>query len=187
MRVRRAAERRRPRWYATHDLVPEQVRACRVGAVEHEVAFVDPSSVVLDVGLIEDRNTIVGNGPACQRDGLHEPRPPTIDTERRQLAVIRQRRDDRVIGRQAIREKRDAVALRISVLGESAHKVDKVTEAALPGVPFKSIRGMRNRIAHDYGAVDFRIVWTVTQEEIEPLIAALSAYFAERLKPEKPH
>ena len=84
-------------------------------------------------------------------------------------------------------EKRDAVALRISVLGESAHKVDKVTEAALPGVPFKSIRGMRNRIAHDYGAVDFRIVWTVTQEEIEPLIAALSAYFAKRLKPENPH
>ena len=33
-------------------------------------------------------------------------------------------------------EKRDAVALRISVLGESAHKIDKVTEGALPGIPF---------------------------------------------------
>ena len=53
-------------------------------------------------------------------------------------------------------EKRDAVALRISVLGESAHKIDKVTEAKLPSIPFKGIRGMRNRIAHDYGAVDFR-------------------------------
>ena len=83
-------------------------------------------------------------------------------------------------------EKRDAVALRISVLGESAHKVDKVTEAALPGVPFKSIRGMRNRIAHDYGAVDFRIVWAVTQKEIEPLIAALSAHFSKRSKSERP-
>ncbi len=73
-------------------------------------------------------------------------------------------------------EKRDAVALRISVLGESAHKVDK----ALPGVPFKSIRGMRNRIAHDYGAVDFKIVWAVTQQEIEPLVAALKAHFSNR-------
>jgi uncharacterized protein with HEPN domain len=45
---------------------------------------------------------------------------------------------------------------------------------------------MRNRIAHDYGAVDFRIVWTVTQEEIEPLIAALSVYFANRPRPESP-
>lgn len=78
------------------------------------------------------------------------------------------------------REKRDAVALRISVLGESAHKIDRTSEAALPGVPFKSIRGMRNRIAHDYGAVDLQIVWAVTQEEIEPLIAALEAYFKRR-------
>jgi len=55
-------------------------------------------------------------------------------------------------------EKRDAVALRLSVLGESAHKIDKSTESALPSIPFRSIRGMRNRIAHDYGAVDFKIV-----------------------------
>jgi uncharacterized protein with HEPN domain len=77
-------------------------------------------------------------------------------------------------------EKRDAVALRISVLGESAHRIDKATETALPGIPFKSIRGMRNRIAHDYGAVDFRIVWAVTQAEIEPLIAALESHFKGR-------
>jgi len=39
---------------------------------------------------------------------------------------------------------------------------------------------MRNRIAHDYGAVDFKIVWAVTQQEIEPLITALEAYFKGR-------
>ena len=77
-------------------------------------------------------------------------------------------------------EKRDAVALRVSVLGESAHKIDKTTEAALPVIPFKSIRGMRNRVAHDNGAVDFKIVWVVTQQEIEPLMAALEAYFKRR-------
>jgi len=81
-------------------------------------------------------------------------------------------------------EKRDAVALRISVLGESAHKINKATEKLLPGIPFKSIRGMRNRIAHDYGAVDFKIVWAVTQEEIEPLMAALDAYFKSRPTPQ---
>jgi uncharacterized protein with HEPN domain len=80
-------------------------------------------------------------------------------------------------------EKRDAVALRISVLGESAHRIDKATESALPSIPFKSIRGMRNRIAHDYGAVDFKIVWAVTQTEIEPLIAALETYFKSHLPP----
>ena len=83
-------------------------------------------------------------------------------------------------------EKRDAVALRLSVLGESAHKIDRATEAAIPGVPFKSIRGMRNRIAHDYGAVDFRIVWAVTQQEIEPLIEALETYFKGHSTPDSP-
>lgn len=77
-------------------------------------------------------------------------------------------------------EKRDAVALRISVLGESAHRIEKATETALPSIPFKSLRGMRNRIAHDYGAVDFKIVWTVTQQEIAPLMVALEAYFKAR-------
>lgn len=77
-------------------------------------------------------------------------------------------------------EKRDAVALRLSVLGESAHKIDRSTEAALPGIPFKSIRGLRNRIAHDYGAVDFKIVWAVTQQEVGPLITALEDYFKDR-------
>lgn len=80
-------------------------------------------------------------------------------------------------------EKRDAVALRITVLGESAQKIEKPTEAALPGVPFKEIRGMRNRIAHDYGSVDFKIVWAVTLKEIGPLIASLNAYFEGRTTP----
>jgi uncharacterized protein with HEPN domain len=66
------------------------------------------------------------------------------------------------------------------VIGEAAYKIDKTTEAALPQIPFKSIRGMRNRIAHDYGAVDFMIVWEVTQKDIAPLIAALEAYFQDR-------
>lgn len=82
------------------------------------------------------------------------------------------------------REKRDAVVLRISVLGESAYKIEKTTEVALPSIPFKSIRGMRNRIAHDYGAVDFKIVWAVAQQEIGPLITALESHFKNRPVPE---
>jgi uncharacterized protein with HEPN domain len=80
-------------------------------------------------------------------------------------------------------EKRDAVALRISVIGESALKIDKATERELPAIPFKELRGMRNRIAHDYGSVDFRIIWEVTQTDIEPLVKALGIYFEGRTAP----
>ena len=77
-------------------------------------------------------------------------------------------------------EKRDAVALRLSVIGEAAAHVSPATQKALPSIPFKRIRGLRNRIAHDYGAIDFKIVWEVTQKEIKPLIAALEVYMGKK-------
>jgi uncharacterized protein with HEPN domain len=77
-------------------------------------------------------------------------------------------------------EKRDAVAMRLSVVGESARRINAETEKALPTVPFKNLGGLRNRIAHDYGAVDFKIVWQVTQNDIEPVIASLEKFFAPR-------
>jgi uncharacterized protein with HEPN domain len=79
-------------------------------------------------------------------------------------------------------EKRDAVCLRLAVIGEAANKIDAATTRALPAVPFSSLRGLRNRIAHDYGAIDFRIVWEVTQKDIEPLIAALEVHFKAKGK-----
>jgi uncharacterized protein with HEPN domain len=72
-------------------------------------------------------------------------------------------------------EKRDAVALRLSILGEAASRISAETQKALPSVPFQQIRGLRNRIVHDYGAIDFKIVWRVTQDEISPLVRALQA------------
>ena len=79
-------------------------------------------------------------------------------------------------------EKRDAVSMRLSVIGEAARHITKETEARLPAIPFKDIRGMRNRITHDYGRVNFRIVWEVTQENIGPLVAALEEHFSPGAK-----
>lgn len=73
-------------------------------------------------------------------------------------------------------EKRDAVALRLSVIGEAASRIDSKTAAQLPKIPFQALRGLRNRIAHDYGMIDFKIVWKIIQNDIPPLIFELKAY-----------
>ena len=78
---------------------------------------------------------------------------------------------------------RDAVAMRMIVLGEAARHVDDATAAKLPIIPFSDIRAMRNRIAHDYTKVDFRIVWEISQKDIPPLIIVLEAYFAQKTPP----
>ena len=79
-------------------------------------------------------------------------------------------------------EKRDAVAMRLSVMGEAAARVSSLTQKKLLTIPFVKIRGLRNRIAHDSGSFDFRLVWEVTQNEIAPLIAALEKHVKKKTK-----
>lgn len=78
---------------------------------------------------------------------------------------------------------RDAVAMRLIAVGEAARYVDDATAAALPSIPFRDVRSMRNRIAHHYRRVDFKIVWETAHEDIPPLIAALEAHFAKHSPP----
>jgi uncharacterized protein with HEPN domain len=73
--------------------------------------------------------------------------------------------------------KRDAVTYRINIIGGAAKHITRATAKALPEIPFELIRGMRNRIAHEYDHIDYRKVWGVTQDHIGPLITALKKHF----------
>ena len=53
---------------------------------------------------------------------------------------------------------RDAVVMRLVMIGEAARKIDARTAAMLPKIPFAEISGLRNRIAHAYDKVDFKEV-----------------------------
>lgn len=77
---------------------------------------------------------------------------------------------------------RDAVAMRLHVMGESAKKLKAETAAKLGLLPVEKIRGMRNRIAHDYGRVNFRIVWATVRDDLPPLITELEKHL-ERQQP----
>lgn len=81
---------------------------------------------------------------------------------------------------------RDAVAMRLIVLGEAARHIDGATTANFPTISFPDIRSTRNRIAHDYNRVNFRIVWDIAQIDIPPLIAALEAHFTKNPPPPLP-
>ena len=75
-------------------------------------------------------------------------------------------------------EKQDAVLRRFEIIGEAASRVSPETQAQFPSVPFRSMRGMRNIIAHDYGDVDIGQVWQTTTADLEPLISTLEEFFA---------
>ena len=79
--------------------------------------------------------------------------------------------------------KRDAVTYRINIIGEAAKHVTGATAKALPQIPFEMIRGMRNRITHEYDQIDYRKVWGVTQDNIGPLISELKKHFVAHPPP----
>ena len=75
-------------------------------------------------------------------------------------------------------EKQDATLRRFEIIGEAASRLAPETQTQFPGVPFRSMRGMRNIIAHDYGDVDLDQVWQTATADLQPLISTLEEFFA---------
>lgn len=87
------------------------------------------------------------------------------------------------VGREAFMantEKQDAVLRRLEIIGEAASRVSPQTQAGLPQIPFRSMKGMRNVIAHDYGEVDLDQVWKTATVDLPPLIAILRHHLTGR-------
>ena len=78
----------------------------------------------------------------------------------------------------ANQEKQDAILRRFEIIGEAASRVSPETQASFPTVPFRSMRGMRNIIAHDYGDVDLDQVWKTATDDLPSLVKILERHFA---------
>lgn len=69
-----------------------------------------------------------------------------------------------------------AVCMNLLIIGETATKlIDQYPEftALHPELPWRNMRGMRNRIAHGYFNIDFNVVWDTVKMALPPLIQAL--------------
>jgi len=72
----------------------------------------------------------------------------------------------------ADKKTQQAVILNIIVIGEAATKIaDECPEfaAAHTNVPWKQMRGMRNRMAHGYFEINLDIVWDTVQQSLPEL------------------
>src|SRR5262249_44305025 len=79
-------------------------------------------------------------------------------------------------------QKQDAVIRRIEIIGEAAAHLTNATNAtrqAIPDLPFRKMRGMRNIVAHDYANVDLKIVWEVATVHVPEICAALEKFFRQ--------
>lgn len=69
-----------------------------------------------------------------------------------------------------------AVILNLIIIGEAATKLLRDHEAFLarhPGVPWRGMKGMRNRIAHGYFDIDLDVVWETIDVALPELLKHL--------------
>ena len=71
----------------------------------------------------------------------------------------------------------------LEIIGEAAKKVPESTRANLPTLEWRKMAGMRDRLIHDYGGVDYLIVWDVAANKTSDLIANLPAIIESAAKP----
>lgn len=61
----------------------------------------------------------------------------------------------------------------LSQLGELANRLGDEFYRKYPNLPRQALRGIRNRIVHDYEGVKFQVLWDVIQKDIPKLEAQL--------------
>ncbi len=66
----------------------------------------------------------------------------------------------------------------VEIVGEAATRVPDDVRAAHPGIPWRGIIAMRNRLIHGYDAVDLDVLWRIVAQDLPPVVAGLNAVLA---------
>ena len=66
-----------------------------------------------------------------------------------------------------------SVLYQIVIIGEGVNRLSSNFVDRNPQVPIRQIRGMRNRVVHEYKEVDLEILWQAIQTNIPELLVKL--------------
>ncbi len=74
----------------------------------------------------------------------------------------------------------DATLRNLALIGESATRIPQVVQAAHPEIPWRQIIATRNRLIHAYLGIDDDTIWSIIQDDIPVLLAALKRLHQEQ-------
>lgn len=72
----------------------------------------------------------------------------------------------------------DAVIRNIEIIGEASSNLPKRLTNEYPHVPWKSMKGMRNLVIHEYFGVDINITWKTIRKSLPKLKPVIEAALA---------
>lgn len=73
----------------------------------------------------------------------------------------------------------NAVSMCILQIGELVGRLTDPFKIDHAEIPWHKIRGMRNYVAHEYGSIDFEIVWFASTKSIPELKAFCETFLAD--------
>ena len=71
----------------------------------------------------------------------------------------------------------DSVMFRLIQISENANKLSDEFKQNHESIPWRAIKGMRNKIVHDYGSVDLGVVYDTVKEDMPELLRELKESF----------
>lgn len=69
----------------------------------------------------------------------------------------------------------DSVMFRLIQVSENSAKLSESFKLLHSAIPWRAIRGLRNRIVHEYGNVDISVIYDTVKNDIPALLKDLSA------------
>ncbi len=58
----------------------------------------------------------------------------------------------------------------LEIVGEAAKQIPSTIRSRSPGIPWKEMAGMRDKLIHGYEGVDLQVVWRTVQQDLPELI-----------------
>ncbi len=72
----------------------------------------------------------------------------------------------------------DAVIRRLLIIGEASNRISEATQKSFPAITWRLIKGMRNRLVHEYDDIDLDSVWETVKTSLPILIVELEKMVA---------
>ncbi len=67
----------------------------------------------------------------------------------------------------------EACIFNLSQIGELVNKLDENFLESFAEMPWFKMRGLRNRIVHDYEGINLKLVWEIIEDDLEGLKSQL--------------